>query len=126
MASQSVGWYPDPNDDRAEVYWDGSRWHGRRQKSTDESQPPVQPPRPPDVIDKLKDSWHGLARSGQIVLVIVVLLCVLSLIGVIYALQKSPYEDECKAQANEMNLKNTDFDGYVTVCIKNGEMMGHT
>jgi uncharacterized protein YpmB len=75
------------------------------------------------VIDKLNDAWQQLARWVQILIVIVVLLCV---IGVIYALQKSPYEDECKAQANEMNLKNTDFDGYVKYCIKNGEMMGHT
>lgn len=26
------GWYPDPNDNTAEVYWDGTRWHGRRKK----------------------------------------------------------------------------------------------
>jgi hypothetical protein len=123
MAPQRVGWYPDPNDNGAEVYWDGARWHGSRQKSIDESGPPVQPTRPADVIDKLKDAWQQLARWVQILIVVVVLLCV---IGVIYALQKSPYEDECKAQANEMNLKNTDFDWYVKYCIKNGEMMGHT
>jgi hypothetical protein len=26
------GWYPDPNDNTAEVYWDGNRLHGRRNK----------------------------------------------------------------------------------------------
>jgi hypothetical protein len=36
MAPQRVGWYPDPNDNGAEVYWDGARWHGSRQKSIDE------------------------------------------------------------------------------------------
>ena len=32
MASQEPGWYPDPNDDDVELYWDGASWHGRREK----------------------------------------------------------------------------------------------
>ena len=32
MASQTPGWYPDPNDSAFEVYWDGDSWHGRREK----------------------------------------------------------------------------------------------
>jgi hypothetical protein len=32
-AKRAPGWYPDPDDsDYSEVYWDGERWHGRRDK----------------------------------------------------------------------------------------------
>jgi hypothetical protein len=40
---QASGWYPDPGDPNAEIYWDGTRWHGRREILTD--QPTGQPDR---------------------------------------------------------------------------------
>jgi len=37
MASElATGWYPDPNDPKTEIYWDGTRWHGRREALKDE------------------------------------------------------------------------------------------
>jgi len=38
------GWYPDPNDETAEVYWDGSTWHGPAVKAN--ASPSQSPPQP--------------------------------------------------------------------------------
>jgi hypothetical protein len=39
MNQMAAGWYPDPSGEDFEIYWDGERWHGRREKLS--TAPPV-------------------------------------------------------------------------------------
>jgi len=74
MASRNPGWYPDPNDDNAEVYWDGSRWHGRRNKIA-QSSPPAPGPTfsassGSDVGARLRETWHGFDEPRRRLIII--------------------------------------------------------
>jgi hypothetical protein len=32
--SQTPGWYPDPDDNNSEIYWNGTRFHGSRKRDS--------------------------------------------------------------------------------------------
>lgn len=67
--------------------------------------------------------WNRLAVWVRVVIALVVLVIV---INVIYFLQKSPYEDQCKAEATREGFHGSDFTTVVNFCIDSGEKYGHT
>ena len=43
---QATGWYPDPSDPNSEIYWNGTQWHGRREKFIEPATRPTAPEPP--------------------------------------------------------------------------------
>ncbi|MEW2481434.1 DUF2510 domain-containing protein [Mycobacterium sp. NPDC049093] len=93
MAAQQVpGWYPDPNDDSAEVYWDGDRWHGRRVSATPEATGGGEASKPHDAsadhtiegqLDKVHRWWSELSTAGQAGVLVAIVIAVIIIASVI-------------------------------------------
>jgi hypothetical protein len=120
MPSQKAGWYPDPTDNKAEIYWDGARWHGRREKlsgpaRTTPSPGPVQSGQSSD----LRGLWRELNNRGRLLIFGGALLIVV-IIGIALA-AASPWESdrekECKAVATQEGYSGAQFDQVVKLCV---------
>ena len=65
---QGSGWYPDPIDDSAEIYWDGIQWHGRREKFVSPappSNPTPQSPQPTETQSRPRRPLLSLSFSDD-------------------------------------------------------------
>ena len=49
---QATGWYPEPSDPTQEIYWDGTQWHGRRDKFPALAASPAAPTTPPPTASE--------------------------------------------------------------------------
>lgn len=123
MTARSAGWYPDPANDGSEIYWDGTRWHGRRER--------LAPPALPDSLntaqttksgglsDRFNTFWSSLDDTRRVLVILGGIVGATLLLGVgafvVTELTKSPYEDECKREVAAMYV---DEDGAVEACIK--------
>jgi hypothetical protein len=122
MAQQKAGWYPDPNDDKAEVYWDGGRWHGRREKL--DAPGPLPGPAPGPVQSgqsrDLRQLWRELNAFGRSLVVGAVLLVVV-ITGAVILVGTHPWESqrekECKAMAEHEGYRGSQFDSVVKFCV---------
>ena len=104
--SQEPGWYPDPNNHTAEVYWDGTRWHGRRNKLAN------------SIGDQTASPATGGKSSTPRTWIIVGLAaCVAIIVVLIFALSPSPYERECKNSAIRQGLQGSQLEEVVKVCV---------
>jgi hypothetical protein len=100
------GWYPDPNDNTAEVYWDGNRLHGRRNKL-------VSPQQTGQVTGKKSSTARvWVTITGLIV-------CAVIIIGVVWACSTapSPYEKECRKDGLLHGLQGEQLEDMVRVCV---------
>lgn len=128
--SRSAGWYPDPNDAESEIYWDGSSWHGRRQKHPSTMQPhPVARASKPSAegvipfTERAAEFWHGLSDRGRAAIIIGVIV-VAALIGLLIAHPwQSKFQQECESKVMDDGVSPTSpsFEGYVNMCVKNSE-----
>jgi hypothetical protein len=77
-----AGWYPDPNGEPGQVYWDGHRWH----KDIPGTRPPAASPTPGDQVrphlEQGRRFWSGLSPQRQIVLAIAALLVAVAAVAV--------------------------------------------
>lgn len=128
--SRSTGWYPDPSDPDGEIYWDGSDWHGRRQK-----RPPTVEPQlvgrapqssgtqPMSATERSANFWHGLSDRGRL-LVFFGAIAVVFLIMTLFARPwESKYQNGCESQvaADGVSPTSPSFEGYVDMCVKSLE-----
>lgn len=115
------GWYPDPQNAHAEIYWDGSSWCGRRPKQY--GAPPVPGP----------SSGHGLLyghppayrrRQGmdpriKASILIASLIALPALVAfIVYAASESPYQDECERAAAAEGYRGGELDQAVEFCVQ--------
>lgn len=133
MASQRPGWYPDPNDQGAEMYWDGTRWHGRRQRTSAAVPGPQRPTipsgkQPAWFYDRWVPFWHHIDDTRR-VLIILGVIGAMALVGFVIAAQpwESKFKDECEAAALDdgYNPATPDFGEVVDFCIQYAEDFGH-
>ena len=118
------GWYPDPNDASAEVYWDGSSWHGRRQKRLNkpvEPTPPLsggglfegrpkmtagQPEWWANQRGRLGSWWGGLTVGGRLAVILAVIagLFLLFFAGS-FVFQNGDYRQCVRDGMNELEIQ---------------------
>jgi hypothetical protein len=92
------GWYPDPNDESSEIYWDGKRWHGRRDVLSDTPQV-AEPPAPPVVVSGLSNLPTRKFWIGAIALIS------LALVTIFWIIPKINESNEKMRQGYEMMHK---------------------
>lgn len=135
MPSQKPGWYPDPNDRTAEIYWDGGQWHGRRQRLSTPAQPPPLPSTPvpsgksPSWLhDRWLPFWRRIDDTRRLFICLAVIGAA-ALIGIFIAAEpwESEFQEECEAGALERgyNPKTDEFGEVVGACVHYGEQFGH-
>ncbi len=130
VMSRSAGWYPDPNDAKSEIYWDGSSWHGKRQKRPSTVEPHPVPPvsassadEATPFTDRLAELWHGLSLTGRAV-VIFGSIAVATVIGTLIAKPwESKFQEMCESEVADYGVSPTSpsFEGYVDICTKKFE-----
>lgn len=130
-SSKPAGWYPDPNDSGFEVYWDGGRWHGRRDKFDE----------PGDALPSTggqKSSatrlgalfptsvaqWRGLSESTQALIAVGIGLFAILLVGFLvwFATSKpweSQREKDCRAALQAEGFRGEDLKTAVRFCVQN-------
>jgi hypothetical protein len=128
--SRSAGWYPDPSDPNGEIYWDGSGWHGRRQKRRPTAEPQLvgRAPQssgaePMSATERSANFWRRLSDGGR-ALIIFGVIAVAALIGTLFARPwESKYQNGCESQvaADGVSPTSPSFEGYVDMCVKSLE-----
>lgn len=103
---RSRGGIPTRNNTTAEVYWYGTRWHGRRNKLANsvggETASPVA---------------GGKSSTARTWIVVGLAVCVAIIVTLIFALGPSPYERECKNSALRQGLQGLQYEEVVKVCV---------
>lgn len=114
MAQMASGWYPDPNDEKAEIYWDGERWHGKREKL----QSAAGKQRKSDSADSVAESIRQLPTRKFWITTLVVIAFVLVLIFYIIPEnnksneQKAKYDREMNSECMKEYMGAPDFMDY--------------
>jgi hypothetical protein len=120
MTGQPLGWYPDPNESNAEVYWDGKRWHGRRDKLKG-SVPSLPPTSHPNVgiLRNLVAAWDRLSVVAQVVITVAMILLVAGIVSSV--LKSKPWESDkqkaCEAAMTREGYKGQTYDQMVNFCV---------
>lgn len=124
MNQMATGWYPDPNDDGAEIYWNGQQWHGRRDRN------PNTPPTPKPELG-IAALIAGISRQPtRTFWVVVIILVALALVVIFWLIPGLKKEEEKKkwwrenhpevygsAHTHEHNLKTLEgVDDEATRC----------
>lgn len=124
MAPQRAGWYPDPNDSKSEVYWDGTRWHGRRDKLPQQAaqSPTAGQPRAREDRGGFSAFWDGLDDTRRVFVIfgaILLTALIAGLIGLFALLVPPSAEDECTAVAERNGLSGSSMNSFVDICVDN-------
>lgn len=123
---RSAGWYPDPNDADGEIYWDGSGWHGQRQKRlpTVEPQPVARASKssgagPMSATERAAQFWHGLSGGGRLLIIVGVIVATALISLVVGKGWESKYQEGCESQvaADGVSPTSPSFKGYVDMCV---------
>jgi hypothetical protein len=130
MATQSPGWYPDPNGSDSEVYWDGDRWHGRRQKRPT---PTAAAPgggqlgspatsRPNVIPQTWVLAWGRLSTTAQALVITGIVFLVL-MIGSWLSTKpwESQREKDCRAAMEAEGYKGSQLDEAIKFCVDSGK-----
>lgn len=127
MDAQSAGWYPDPNDPKSELYWDGTRWHGQRKKSTyagfggNEQAGGAATPWPNVIPAKWVLAWRKLSDGAKVIVIVAVVLFLVLFFG---WLSTSPWESQrekdCKVASQQSGLRGDALDDFVRRCVDAG------
>ena len=121
------GWYPDPNEARSEIYWDGARWHGRRQKGP----PPItlanwpRPKKSSGVGDGFRRFWRVQSQAVQLIIIIDAVLILISMVfGLAAFVDARPWESQqykdCKAAGQYEGYKGKELEVFVVFCVGMG------
>lgn len=65
MADAPKGWYPNPEDELTERWWDGYRWTDATRPATPPVPDPPSVPPPPTVPDPPTEDWSDLSMFRQ-------------------------------------------------------------
>lgn len=107
--SARAGWYPDPNDGTAEIYWDGVCWHGRRQKF-------LTPPQVPQA--QVTDDQNSTTRVLVLVVGVIVGVIVMGALLWSCANAVSPYDKECRRDLMiRTGKQGKELDDLVKICV---------
>lgn len=104
--TQQPGWYPDPSDNTAEAYWDGTGWHDRREK-------PVSPP-------PGRRATGGMSKKARLWVIAGLTVCavIIAYVTWAYSSSHSPYERECRSTLTfGTGKQGKELDDLVKVCI---------
>jgi hypothetical protein len=115
MANQKAGWYPDPSDSASEVYWDGQRWHGKRQKMAQGSNPPPAP----STRFWTRSGWALLTTAQQLLIVVGLVFALLLGIGACNYVMKEadPKRQACERAMAREGYKGSQLDQMVDFCV---------
>lgn len=116
VVAQSVGWYPDQNDPRVEVYWDGTRWHGRRWRA--EGSPPAPVAATASVFDGVRNWWNALSRNAQLGIagaMVAVLILALVIVVASKPWESAEYKN-CKETADANGLTGRAAEIFIRGC----------
>lgn len=124
----SPGWYPNPYDPNSELFWDGQKWHGSRQRLQHFAAAIPSTPRRPQgssEFDRLSRYWRKQSQAGQVaiavgVALVITLLSLLALSTVYTKPWESRLEKECKAMAASSGYTGKEYDVLVDFCVDNG------
>ena len=119
-------WYPDPNDARSEIYWDGAKWHGRRQKCP----PPIvlsnwPTPKSSDVLDGFRRFWRVQTKTVQLIIITDTVLILISMVfGLAALVDARPWESErykdCKAAGEYEGYTGGELEVFMDFCVDTG------
>ncbi|WP_409371422.1 DUF2510 domain-containing protein [Mycolicibacterium arabiense] len=124
MANRTPGWYPDPNDNSTEHYWDGAGWHGKRK---------VRPLSSPEGFDQKNENalsryWNSLDSRSKVGAVIGAVATSFVLLGLVMTVveesSNSELRDSCEAEASRNGYSGAEFDQVVEFCIDYDEQFG--
>ncbi|GAA2803035.1 DUF2510 domain-containing protein [Mycolicibacterium pallens] len=103
MGELQAGWYPDPHDQAAEVYWTGTQWDGRRAKLSS-----AQPPSPATGEKPNKKRVWLIAGLilGAVIISQIVWTCA----------SYRPYEKECRDAGVRHGLQGQQLEQMVESC----------
>lgn len=127
--SRQPGWYPDPNDEHAEIYWDGDRWTERKVPLTSKAdQPPPSQAAPsegvlsgqPTQFKSIDQRWRDLPKQTRVLIGIGVAL--LATIILIVVLAQEPWHSQkykdCRAAAQLEGFKGEELESVIEMCVK--------
>jgi hypothetical protein len=116
-------WYPDPNDARSEIYWDGAKWHGRRQKGP----PPIMlanwpAPKSSGVLDGFRRFWRVQSQAVQLIIITGAMLISISMVfGLAAFVDAKPWESQrykdCRAAAEYDGYQGKELELFMDFCI---------
>lgn len=122
--SRKAGWYPDPSDDGREIYWDGYRWHGRREVR-EVSQPVDRGPSARaaattnEVKRGLQGWWHQRSTRDRVIIVLAsVGLAVGLMSGIASCSHDAEVRSDCERQATREGYRGSKKDQVVDFCVK--------
>lgn len=131
LTTQTPGWYPDPNNSNSEVYWDGERWHGRRQKLQKSSGLPSGDGQVADTLTFPSNvipqawmlAWRRLSSGAQALLIIAVIAVFATLL--LAFLHAKPWESQrekdCSAAMEAQGYRGSQLDAAVKFCVDAGK-----
>ena len=119
-------WYPDPNDAHSEIYWDGAKWHGRRQTCP----PPIvfanwPTPKTSGVLDGFRRFWRVQSQTVQLILITGAVLIVISIVfGLAAFVDARPWESQrykdCKAAGEYEGYTGKELEVFMDFCVGMG------
>jgi Protein of unknown function (DUF2510) len=119
------GWYPDPSAARSEIYWDGAKWHGHRQKCP----PPVTlanwPTPNSGVLDSFRRLWRVQSKVVQLAIIIGAGLILISMVfGLAAFVDARPWESQrykdCKAAGQYEGYQGKELEVFMDFCVDMG------
>jgi hypothetical protein len=121
------GWYPDSNDARSEIYWDGAKWQGRRQKSP----PPIMfsnwpTPTSSGVLGGFRRFWRVQTKAVQRIIITGAVLILISMaFGLAAFVDARPWESQrhkyCRAAGENEGYTGKELELYVDFCVEVGD-----
>jgi hypothetical protein len=123
VATQTPGWYPDPNDSNSEVYWDGDRWHGRRPKLgattgslSGRGQFGDSTSRPKVIPEAWVLGWRQLPSFAQALIIIGTIVLVVIVISFLSSKPwESQREKDCRAAMQAEGYRGSQLDQAIKV-----------
>jgi Protein of unknown function (DUF2510) len=77
-----AGWYPDPNGEPGQMYWDGRGWHRGIPGASLSAASPTPGDQVQPYWEKGRHFWSGLSSQRQIMLAIAALLVIVAAVAV--------------------------------------------
>jgi hypothetical protein len=120
------GWFPDPNDARSEIYWDGAKWQGRREKCP----PPITlsnwpTPESSGVLDGFRRFWRVQSQAVQVIIISGAVLILISMVfGLAAFVEARPWESQrykdCRAAGEDAGYQGKELEVFMDFCVDMG------